>query len=1116
MKTIEGSQTIGFVAFDLQFCILSWNKYLYVHTELDQAMMIGKNLKSLMDQENLDCMSSIFDNKTITGYEIKVTADPKCKKISLKGDFEPLFDENGHITGGAGFVKVIQAGEVNSLHLTDRQEKEQQIKSSEKKFRSLMEQSGDGIVITNGRAEVIDWNKAMTAITGYSSSEVLHLKIWDVQFLLASPGQRTEENYAWLKQKSREMYEGQNLKSLPQTYQNKIVTKSGETKYIEISTFVMLEEDDYWIGNILRDITREYQAKERLKEQQENLTTTLRSLGDGVITVNHRGMVTNMNPVAEKLTGYLLSQALDKHISEIFRLRNVITNLPVDIPLKDILDHREKINLPEDTELISKQGTTYNISDSAAPIIKEDGTVLGAILVFRDITQAYQQAAKLRELEERFRLAFQTSPDAVNINRLEDGSYIEINEGFTRITGYKAEDVIGKTSAEIKIWRDHTDRKTLVNQLKKEGFVNNLEAEFVMKDGTIITGLMSARVIHLNGVPHILNISRDISNRKKAELKLKANEERFRYILKHNPNPVAVFDNKMRYLMVSDRFMVDYGLQRTDIIGKSHFDVFPYISGQWKNIYQRTLKGEVMHKDLDRIKKPDGKYDYIKWQTRPWHEQSGVIGGVVFYSELITQRINAQNKLKERNDFIENIMDNLPVGISVLPFKSEKIDYCNKKFLEIIEFPADVINTRLSDLYQCLFPNQKYREELKERVRQDMRSSDFARMHWDNINIVTGEKKRKIVSLTNIPMNDQKELITVVQDITSKKEAEEERDRLYTYSLDMLAVAGFDGFFKQINPAWSRTLGWSVQDLINQPWINFVHKEEQKITRLAHAKLQAGESLSLFQHRFLCQDGSFKWLSWNAIPIPRQNLIFAVVRDISVNKLTEEELKIRNSELNNFVYKVSHDLRAPLSSVQGLINLIKMESEPAISDQYLKMVEERILKLDNFIRDILSHSKNLNTEINIEEIDFNQIVENCLNELNYLPNFDHIEKRISISEGKFYNDKVRIFEIFRNLISNSIKYLNPYVEINYLEIKLDIHMDKVDIVISDNGLGISLNHLNKIFDMFYKATDKAQSSGIGLYIVRQAIMKLGGEIKVDSKPNQGTAFYITLPNKMPS
>ena len=152
----------------------------------------------------------------------------------------------------------------------------------------------------------------------------------------------------------------------------------------------------------------------------------------------------------------------------------------------------------------------------AAPQQDESGKILGYVGINTDITDRKQAEERLQELEERFRLTFFTSPDAVNINKM-DGTYLEINEGFTQMTGYTRKDAIGKTSTDINIWDIPEDREHLIDGLQRDGYVRNLESRFLIKDGSYKIALMSATIIQLKGVPHILSITRDITDFRKAE-----------------------------------------------------------------------------------------------------------------------------------------------------------------------------------------------------------------------------------------------------------------------------------------------------------------------------------------------------------------------------------------------------------------------------------------------------------------------------------------------------------------------------------------------------------------------------------------------------------------------
>jgi PAS domain S-box-containing protein len=251
------------------------------------------------------------------------------------------------------------------------------------------------------------------------------------------------------------------------------------------------------------------------------------------------------------------------------------------------------------------------------------------------------------------------------------------------------------------------------------------------------------------------------------------------------------------------------------------------------------------------------------------------------------------------------------------------------------------------------------------------------------------------------------------------------------------------------------------------------------------------------------------------VPIQLENKtigIFGAYVDMSEQKRTEEELKVRNAELDNFVYKVSHDLRAPLSSVLGLVNLARLEGNTDNLGDYIKMIGQKVKQLDNFISDVLSHSKNLKLDLKIQPIDFHQLIEQTFINLNYLKGADQIKKFVQIESTVFYSDPWRVGEIFRNLISNAIKYRDDTKEFPSISINIYTTAHTASIIFSDNGIGIEEKSLPSIFDMFYRATSQADGSGLGLYIVKNAVDKLGGTIKVTSTEGAGTSFELKLPN----
>lgn len=226
---------------------------------------------------------------------------------------------------------------------------------------------------------------------------------------------------------------------------------------------------------------------------------------------------------------------------------------------------------------------------------------------------------------------------------------------------------------------------------------------------------------------------------------------------------------------------------------------------------------------------------------------------------------------------------------------------------------------------------------------------------------------------------------------------------------------------------------------------------------------------------------------------------------------TNQELSKRNSELDNFVYSVSHDLRAPIASVLGLINLAKKDKDNAMKDTYLTMINNSALQQDHFIKEILDQSRNSRLEVRREEILFEPLINETFNHLKFATSNDKaVEKIISISQDKpFFSDSWRLKVILNNIISNSIRYRNgkdPVIKVN---IKVDDQKAKLSI--EDNGKGIAKEHLSNVCKMFYRATDDGAGSGLGLYIVKEAIDKLNGSINIDSQEGKGTTVNLEIP-----
>lgn len=226
---------------------------------------------------------------------------------------------------------------------------------------------------------------------------------------------------------------------------------------------------------------------------------------------------------------------------------------------------------------------------------------------------------------------------------------------------------------------------------------------------------------------------------------------------------------------------------------------------------------------------------------------------------------------------------------------------------------------------------------------------------------------------------------------------------------------------------------------------------------------------------------------------------------------TNQELSKRNTELDNFVYSVSHDLRAPIASVLGLINLAKKDGDTAMKDTYLEMINNSALQQDHFIKEILDQSRNSRLDVKREEILFQPIIDETFDQLSFAtPTGKAVEKIVSVQQTQpFYCDRWRLKVILNNIISNAIRYRNgrdPVIRVN-----VEVAGRAARLRIEDNGKGIAKEHLKNVCRMFYRATDDGAGSGLGLYIVKETIDKLNGSIKIDSEEGKGTTVQLSIP-----
>jgi signal transduction histidine kinase len=271
-------------------------------------------------------------------------------------------------------------------------------------------------------------------------------------------------------------------------------------------------------------------------------------------------------------------------------------------------------------------------------------------------------------------------------------------------------------------------------------------------------------------------------------------------------------------------------------------------------------------------------------------------------------------------------------------------------------------------------------------------------------------------------------------------------------------------------------------------------------------------------------DGMYRWHLSQAVPIHDEegNVVLWVgtATDIHDQKTAQhalentlKELHEKNFELDQFVYKTSHDLRAPLTTIMGLVSILKLEKNKATKTHYVDLIETRVNKLDLFIKSMLDYSRNTRTATHIENIAIADLLKECIAELEYMRHFERLRIELNIEETHICSDLFRLKIIFSNLISNAIKYQDFNKPESTLTIDTKSGEDQLVITFIDNGVGIDQAYQDRIFNMFFRAAEQSEGSGLGLYIVKQAASVLNGSIHLESEAGKGTRFTIILPKK---
>lgn len=373
-------------------------------------------------------------------------------------------------------------------------------------------------------------------------------------------------------------------------------------------------------------------------------------------------------------------------------------------------------------------------------------------------------------------------------------------------------------------------------------------------------------------------------------------------------------------------------------------------------------------------------------------------------------------------------------------------------------------------------------------------------------------------------------------DITQRKRAEEDRDRFFQLSRDMLAIINTDGDFLQVNPAWTEFLGYTAQELTAQPYLEFVHPEDRAATSNEAQLLAQGIPTRVFENRYRCRDGFYRWISWSVAPFLEQGLLYCVARDVTEYKLAEaereqlllreqsarEEAEAVNRIKDEFLAVLSHELRSPLNPILGWSALLQSKKlDEAKTAQALATIQRNAKLQSELVEDLLDVSRILRGKLslNVAQVDPASTLRAAMETVRLAAEAKSIRVEASLEPevGLVSGDSTRLQQVMWNLLSNAVKFTPPGGRVHVRLERLDAC---AQLTVSDTGQGISADFLPYVFDYFRQAdgatTRRFGGLGLGLAIVRHLVELHGGTVRAESLgEGQGATFTVQLP-LMPS
>lgn len=1091
-----------------------------------------------------------------TGQKVKdhvagITHPNTGKRIWLKITAIPEFQD-----GGEKPYRII----TTLQEVTESYRLQRDLHENKEKFRKLTESTSAAILLYQDDYWVYA-NAAAEQISGYSAEKLKTMKYWE----FAAP-----EYKSMIKNIGKKRQQGLRADT---GYELRIITNKGKEKWVYLQgTSTELNDRPAGLISVIEITERKY-AEEALKENEENLKITLDSIGDAVIATNLEGRVVRMNQVAETLTGYSFKEAAGKSLADIFRIVNAQSGRPVKSPVNEVLQTGKTVGLANHTKLIAKDGTNFQIADSAAPIKTPEGDIRGVVLVFRDVTEAYRIRQHLQESERFKQYILEVMPNLLYIYDLEEDKNIFVNQEISNYLGYSPDEgQLPRPQLTKKLMHpeDLERFRSHIAEIHELSDGQSCHFEYRMKTTENKWKWFSSHdtVFKRNekgGVKQILGIATDITEKKHAEQALQESEERFKLAVEGTQDGLWDWNMITQEIYYSRQFgrILGYETEELKALGEN-------ISGlihpddrdaAFKKLEDYLAQKTDYYEATTRMKNKAGEYRWIRSRAKCQFDDSGKPVRLVGFISDITARKRAKKELERQKLLFEQVLTASSVAFTYII--DRKIIWANKAAEEMFGYSKEEYTNK--DV-RFLFPTQEAYEKVGEAIYQagqgqSLIQHDIQLLSKNGTPIWVHEKVNVLK-----PSDPKEGLIISLIDITSRKKAEVELQKAQKYIENIIdsmpsVLIGIapDGTVTQWNAEASRLTGLKPEEALEKPLNEAFPQladESENIRRAINNRKPHKAHKKTLQ-----VNGDTRYTDITIYPLVENGTGGVVIRvDDITEKVRLEEMMIQSEKMlsvGGLAAGMAHEINNPLGGMMQTADVLldrltnhelpankRAAAEVGISAETIaaymekrgiprmvRRLKEAGSRAAGIVQNMLSFARKSDkshSTHNLKDL-MEQTLELAGTDYDLKKNYDF--RRIAIErEYEEHLPEVpcetgKIQQVFLNILRNAAEAMQelktqkdntpgsaPYQPRFVIRMAHEPDNRMVNIEIADNGPGMDEQTRRRIFEPFFTTKPTNKGTGLGLSVSYFIITENhNGSMHVESRPGEGTTFFIKLP-----